>query len=624
MVETTRPATPCSGFPPVHPPIMRCVSSIGLRFLAVVLAAGGLTVSLRGEYKEPDFGREIFDMSGVVLGESERVETANALAALAGNFHDDDTVGAELREMALAVGLRIEPANRAATSVHRSLFEGTLPTPVKGFLTKEAIAAQLWKTAAVLDDVDSGEDERALRCYLLDIARRLDPDNAAGHANFQKAAARGPFPGWKGILGRETEDTFVFPEEGTKPPVPSNPSTPATTNQGALKGTSATMLYPALARSEAGGTGSRLVGIFLTVNSEKSEPGQPIRILYPSAVENETHPLSVTAATLVTALRTLHPDWPANGSKIVARFDAPYTETDGRAGELPVALGVHSLYSGETIPSGTAALGGVEVDGSISPVVDFLPRLVRLSAANCDTVIVPAANSTALLDLLVTGDVTPLLRYQVFTVVTLKEAIPLIGATLSASLQKARLDFEEVRDVALKSSSPGDVIRTEAVRERLRGILKLAPGHASAQLLLRFALGDVPEKLSPAGSRVEIATLIAAYRPFMEAAGDLLVTGDAEQLRGKTTAALTTVRNKLDPEAIPLADALGDFARAFEEYGKVKFKGSQLGRTMKDALVSQWQGILGQLAESKPGAKPVFAPAATRIDFGLDDDQLPR
>jgi len=608
---------------------MSCVPSIRSRFLVAVLASGLPFAPVRGEHKEPDFGREIFDMAGVVLGGTERTETVDALAALAANFHDDPSVSEELREMALAVGLRLEPAHPAAFDTNRSLASGSLPMRVAEFSGKEDIAARLWETARRLNDVDSSDDEKALRCYLLDIARRIDPDNTAGHTDFQKAAARGPFPGWKGILGRETEDTFVFPEEGTagtgNPSVaPPNPATGETGGQASLKGTLAATKYLAMAVGTAGGTGSRLVGISLSVNRELPEPGQPIRLLYTSSVEGATHPLSLTADTLVGALRSVHTDWPANGNKVIVRFDAPYTAADGRAGELPVALGLHALYAGQTTPAGTAAMGSIEADGTISPVTDFLPRLVRLKSTDADTLIVPAANGDALLDLLVTGDVSPLLRYQVFTVVTLAEAIPLTGETLPATLQKAKLDFEEVRDVALKSSRPEDVLRTEVVRERLRGILKLAPGHASAQLLLRFSGGDVPEKMSLAGSRIEIVTLVGAYRPFMEAGGDLLVTGDAEQLRGKTTGALTAVRNKLDADAIPLADALDDFARAFEEYGKVKFKGSQQGRAMKDAVTAQWQAILSQLAEPKPSAAPVSSPPGKGIDFGLDDNPFPR
>jgi len=612
---------------------MRCISSIGYRIRAAALAAGLAALPAFAEYKVPDFGREIFDMAGVIVGEDDRRETANALAALAANFRDDPAVGEELREMALAVALRMDPANRAALGAHRRLAEGTSPASVSGYAEPKPIAEQLWKSAAQFDDADASADERALRCYLLDIARRIDPDNATGHAEFQKAASRGPFPGWNGILGRETEDTFVFPAEGsgdtgTKPPTGDPP------DPGSLKRTDASMKYPALARGEAGGTGSRIVGLVLNVDPGKPEAGQAIRVLYPSTVEGRKHPLSMTADTVVAALRGVHADWPANGSKVIARFDAPYTGADGRAGELSVALGLHFLYTGNPAPAGTAAMGGVEVDGAILPVPDILPRLTGLDTTACDTLIVPSANEADLLDLLVLGELTPLLRYQIFAVVTLKEALPLVEPRLAASLQKAYLDFAEVREVALKSSNPGDVLRTEAVRDRLRGILKIAPGHASAQLLLRFALGDLPPKLSRAGSRNALSGLIAAYRPFMEASGELLVTGDAERLRGNTATGLTAVRGKLDPALVPLADSLGDFALAFEEYGKVKFKGSQQGRALKDSVTEQWNALLVKAADpmaartpepkpepgAKDGTKPKTAPIPRKIDFGLDDD----
>jgi hypothetical protein len=289
------------------------------------------------------------------------------------------------------------------------------------------------------------------------------------------------------------------------------------------------------------------------------------------------------------------------------------------------------------MPTGLAAMGGVDSDGTIAPIDDLLSRLGGLSSTNCDSVIVPASNSDALLDLLVVGDIRPFLRYQLFSAVTLKDAIVLADDPLPAAIQKARLDFDEVRDVAMKSGTPENVVvRTEAVRERLRAILKLAPGHASAQSPPRAPLGDVPANPPPVGTRLEPARHIAAYRPFMEVGGDLLVTGASETLRGKTTTALTAVRDKLDPGAIPLADALGDFATAFEEYGKVKFKGSQQGRTLKDKLTGQWDAMLKMV--SSPGKPESPAPPASPgsdalekekdaggIDFGLGgDDNGPR
>ncbi len=570
------------------------------QLFALVVAALflGKTAHAQGQYVEPDFEKAIFDMNAVLLDDEERTRTADALAALASNFSANDGVSQQTRQMALAIALRVDPVNGYAWKANDRLREGRKPESVTRFPSPDLAVSALLQMAERLDDIDQGKHESALQCYLLDVARRVDSEDETIKAAFQLAAGGTSFPGWKGVIPDYHEDEFLFPPDAGTSGASDNGNSGDTTPLPPgtdLKGDEAAIYFPLLSASPLGGVPTaELATITSKASTSLREAGQPVRLLFPGSEGTADHPMDRRGAALIAALRNLHSEWPNNGRKIIVRFSSAYERINGRAGELPLALTLDSLFTGDGVSPKVAAVGMVDRDGTVVPVPQLMLRLRFASAEGVERLIIPAENADDLLDFIVLGKVEPLLKIQVFAVKTLADASSVAAETLDVKLQNAVYKFEELRDVAL-ARDPAGTMRTDAVRGHLTEILDAAPNHLSAALLLRYATREVPERMTLQGSARELVSIIGPYRGVVTSTGAITDLGDAEQERVKATNRLTAVRGKLHADLVALADRIGEFTKEYETYSGLNSKTSRTGTEKKKYLIESWQAIRTQL-----------------------------
>ncbi|MEM0968230.1 MAG: hypothetical protein AAGJ31_02670, partial [Verrucomicrobiota bacterium] len=113
---------------------------------------------------------------------------------------------------------------------------------------------------------------------------------------------------------------------------------------------------------------------------------------------------------------------------------------------------------------------------------------------------IPKGNLARLGDVLLVDGVMPLLDTQVFTVETFDDAKALaIAPNLrEKDLAESLRIFGEVEAAA--RTAPGNWLLQAEVQSRLRKVLELTPGHASARMLLLKAVNRAPKQLTLSGS----------------------------------------------------------------------------------------------------------------------------
>jgi len=553
------------------------------------------------DYVAPNFRKDVFDPDKILLGKSERRLLCSALTAAAANFPEDKTgVSFQLKEMALAIALRLDAAHLGAQKTHRSLVKKQRPVKIPAFDTKVMIADRLRKTSMLLSDAEAVSDEKVLSCYLLDIARHLDPLNTEGIALLKRATTSAKYPGWGGVLNSAVSDGFLFPTEGETNTANGGPATPDTPPEipepagdpeSDLKATESAALFLGFEKSASGALVGGMVKISLKVDPSIREAGQPVRVLFPTPPLQDEIPLGQSNDSVISALSRIYPDWPASGRKIIARFSPEYLAINKKSGELALALALDSLFSGTPSKVPTAAVGMVTPKGGLGGV-DALPRRVRYlqNSALCERLIIPTANEADLMDILIAGSLKPLLRLQVFKASTLAEALKISRSDFTPEEQKALLDFIEIRNVAGRSTSPSEIIRTEIVKSRLAEIVAAMPTHVSASLLLRYASGDLPPRMSDRGSVDELRTIIFPYTQLLKSQ-ELLSGAQAESLRAKTSAKLTSLREKLATNAVPVGDKVNDYATKMEAFAKLNSKTSAKALDLKASIDATWKAI---------------------------------
>ena len=125
--------------------------------------------------------------------------------------------------------------------------------------------------------------------------------------------------------------------------------------------------------------------------------------------------------------------------------------------------------------------------------------------------------------------------------------------------------FAEVQKVLLAPNG-ASLLNNSHVKGRLQKVVKAAPNHESARLLLLKGSGEIPNQLSLKGSFSQIDKVT---KPIWS----VLKTGEldnSENGLNDSIFSLRRVRSKLDDRAKPTADALEDLSKTLEALGASK------------------------------------------------------
>jgi hypothetical protein len=271
-----------------------------------------------------------------------------------------------------------------------------------------------------------------------------------------------------------------------------------------------------------------------------------------------------------------HNGWP-KGWKIEMSFEDRYTPKDGPSAAVACALMVDSLISGAPLMEKTAITGDLTAAGTVQPVGGVPDKLRAAVAKQCTVACIPVKNGRSMADHMLLKGVRPVTAIQIFVTEKFDDAKKIAASPRDPSVAKAITEFAEIARVLNANANPGTAVKHPKVIERLRSVLKSAPNHLSARLLLDFAEGRGAKVLSAAGSLdailSESAALIAGLR-----AGDPGKLGKDKV--ADAVSALSNLRPRLDKRTHAYADALLDFGRAFRQYTT----GSDQPDTQRDAV----------------------------------------
>lgn len=245
-----------------------------------------------------------------------------------------------------------------------------------------------------------------------------------------------------------------------------------------------------------------------------------------------------------------HGGWP-QAQEMQLSFEDKYGAKDGPSAAAACALLLDSLFTGVKLDPEFAITGDLNADGSIQPIGGVQAKLRGATRLKCALLGIPAKNAPQATDIALTEGLKPFMDIQVFTLKNFDEALALGRADKATEFSSAITDF-----AALVKSTKGDPrgLRTPESGEQLRSVLKRAPTHFSAQVLLLAAAGKLPKTLSPAGTLAEVDQAVGDLKTAI--GGDL--TTNTKLNSGQVTTArsgLVKLRPLADPRVRPLLDA---------------------------------------------------------------------
>jgi hypothetical protein len=257
-----------------------------------------------------------------------------------------------------------------------------------------------------------------------------------------------------------------------------------------------------------------------------------------------------------------HNGWP-EGWTIELSFEDHYQPKDGPSAAVACALMVDSLLTGVPLHDKTAITGDLNANGSVQPVGGVPDKMRAAAKRQCSVACIPVKNGRSMADHTLLQGPAPLFAIQIFTAEKFEDAKKVAATPRDPAVEKAITDFAEIARVLTANRDPANAIRHPKVIERLKTVLKSAPNHLSAKLLLEFAEGKNSKVLSPAGSleaiNSESEALLAGIR-----------SGKPEKLEkdkiADSISHLNTLRPRLDKRTTAYVDAIMDFGKAFRYY----------------------------------------------------------
>ena len=454
----------------------------------------------------------------------------------------------------------------------------------------------------------------------MDIAARIDPTRAGGLERFQKLQLRSKFS-WGDVLGAGGKERVRFPRDpkvggGGGKPRPDRPDRkPDRGSQGG--GDKPPRPDPDGGSGDPDGgdpvpdgpvklVKSRASGDLLVIDPRVQPPvgmvagmevttivgalENPMTVRFLDVDGQEVEGLAKVAAFIPEAVAAAGTRWPNNGGSMTVSINGYYDPLNGEGIALASALLARSLLTGEEFQSDVAVVGGISEGGAVEAVGRLLGRLRGLRPGVPQMVVVPADNFPQLVDLAVLGEMAPLVDRQVFVIADLKSAA-MLAFEQPAAIAEVRRQFAEIQGLA-GTMPVGDLAANAKVQERLAEIVAVAPGHASARVLLLAGRGELPKSLSREGSIYALEQAAVPVLRVLQGGGEPFVENPA-RLFSSTRSTLSSVRSKLHRSCTPVADLLVDLVAKIEAYSALKNRSSDKGKTMLTEIRESWEALRG-------------------------------
>lgn len=283
-------------------------------------------------------------------------------------------------------------------------------------------------------------------------------------------------------------------------------------------------------------------------------------------------------------IRVTYPNWYSDNAEL--SFEHKYTAHDG--GSIGTAVGtlILSAIQGFPIDPDTAITGDISANGKVRAIGGLSAKLHGAIASKCTVVAVPMENVGQLVDSVVYNGPEIVTKTQVIGIATLEDAVAVMRSDRDPKLLQAISLFADIQQ-RIKNSPT--YLRTPVARQQLEEVLRLAPRHLSAQMLLQVAQGTMPKTLSAGASMYYTFVAVQGMTPILTERSQLGTTQVPSATVKEGVAALNRLRPMADDSVRPLIDAWSRFIWGWSML--------QSGKSTREKFLSQAQAVDDAMAK---------------------------
>ncbi len=517
-------------------------------------------------YHRPNSEALPFSPDAISLSDAQAALLIRALNAVACNYPSGRGVGKvsmAVKQMALALALRLDAHDEDARLAEYQLRRNRAPRPLAESETRETLAAKLWNAGFGLHRYAKSEDDTTLAACLLDLAARFRPEDSVKLGALIALALPDPDTRWENVTEIPELDSPVARHAPTAAALPSPvvPEIPVP-EAFAFKADNASLALFTFAE------GDRFPRLGVQRVTDRTQLPAPVkRSSQPLGLDADLQDYEYSADAANGMERALAliderlPEWRKTKSFLHYTLTAPISPDAERCLGPAAAILAELLAVGKE-PDPSLAIGGsLGADGAFVAVTGLAEAIASTTETGIRVVALPADAETLLGDFALLGILEPLLARQYISCGTLDDLVAIAPRARPLALAAALETFGEIQCLASRMSA-AEIIANRHVQDRLRDIVAAAPNHLSARYLLAAALDRTPSTLSFSGSVSQLraveqplrALISQRLNPTPEApAPDF---AEASALFSDSEFNLRKLRPVLHTEARPFADSL--------------------------------------------------------------------
>ena len=235
-------------------------------------------------------------------------------------------------------------------------------------------------------------------------------------------------------------------------------------------------------------------------------------------------------------------------------FADKFSPKDGPSASLAVAMLLDSLVDDIDFQTGVAVTGDLTSDGKVRPIGGLDAKLRAAKKAGCAIICFPIDNAGEIDDIIVDGEIANLLGLQAIAVNHLDDALAVAKLEKDEDIASAIRTVDEL--LAAAREKGGAVLKSEESMEKLKKVLEVLPNHITAQVLVRYASGQLPNRYSILGSLVRLEEAMAELsetfgdldRGGESALNEILSDNRLDNMYDRARENVMSVRNKMHPD----------------------------------------------------------------------------
>ena len=517
---------------PIAPPMVTPISLLSIHLFIILAMMTTTSASRAAGYIEPDYTTELFQLEKIPLPQHRMQQLGKSLVIVALRKHDGSPIQQQATARLLLLAMQLDPQNKRPQEISQALVTGKNPPASADHLITKC-TADIQNLQSLLSKPQARAEANQLALYMKDACKTLRPDGA----KHQDGAD------WKGVLPALT---------AYKTPIKNIPQAHIKTNKASPPAPKPTQPKKSTPHFHLVKQSIQLpIPIPITIEKknedleallsddqdsdqdpekieeqETTEAGEVVKAMTLASMTLKLSPCKAEEAT-TPFISILHSDVPMleldqllkqlikDRHSILPHFKGVINFPDGSHGmgnQLaiagPLALMLEGSLANSPLRDDLCLLADINAKGDVIEPDNFWQLLTALrQVSHGGRLIVSAESAEIMQQLLVYKEPDFFTRWEVLSVTDIDQALAAAILQSSADLGKASELFASFQDLSSKKTVT-QLAADHDIRPALDEMVKLAPEHLSAKMLLLQGGGKRPIHLSERALRLELRPLI--------------------------------------------------------------------------------------------------------------------